>query len=111
MIIVLFKEHFHLIVNGNDLRINLLIKNSPITCEKTEDSFSISWSYIFKGSNDTVYFAFCYPYPFETVMKILDSYDYKEFNSDFMKSDIYYHRELLINSVEGRRIDLLTVYN
>lgn len=33
----------------------------------------------------------------------------KDMSTGDVENEIYYHREMLINSVEGRRIDLLTI--
>ena len=52
-----------------------------------------------------VYFAMSFPYTYEDLQMSLDVAD------DRMKDQklIYYRRDLLIKSVEGRRIDLLTI--
>lgn len=45
----------------------------------------------------------------EKVPEILPTVTRIVVNTDDLKNDIYYYRELLVNSVEQRRIDLLTV--
>lgn len=95
---------------GKDLGIfNKNIMNSPVIHNKEENSFSISWNYIFENSTMTVYFAFCYPYSYENIIAYMNNCDFRQYNGDYSSIDIYYHRELLIYTPERRRIDLLTV--
>lgn len=56
------------------------------------------------------YFAFTYPFSYNEIQQLLTNYDNRFANATTgAKDDIYYTRECLCYSLEGRRIDLITV--
>jgi len=56
-------------------------------------------------AEEITYFALTYPFSYDDCQKMLNEYEVQ-----FEKHHkIYFHREHLINSLEGRRIDLLTI--
>ena len=59
----------------------------------------------------TTHFAYCYPFAYSECQLLLSRQDqkYASANPNPSPDDIYYHREQLTTSLEGRRIDLLTV--
>ena len=81
----------------------------------------LSFKYCVKSvRKQTAYFAFCYPFSYDECQKALDDLDIKfsctctctcltgkTCSKD--ASSIYYHRELLCYSLDGLRIDLITV--
>lgn len=60
------------------------------------------------SDNDKIYFAFTYPYSYGQVQAELANYDLHH-NSFDVPNSIFYQRELLTTSCDGRRIDLLTI--
>ena len=56
-------------------------------------------------AQDTYHFALTYPFSYTDCQQLLDSYEKTYTNHP----DIYFCRELLTHSLEGRRIDLLTI--
>ena len=74
----------------------------------TERSAVLSFDGSFDLDNDTVYFAFTYPYTYTMVQEELANFDKRENNMSSPDS-LYYKREILAQSPEGRNIDLLTV--
>ncbi|KAL3672652.1 hypothetical protein V7S43_001947 [Phytophthora oleae] len=87
---------------------------------KLERKIRVSFTYKFKFARERVRFAFCYPYTYTRVQEELAALD-QQFIVPFQlnpsgigdipttPSKIYYHRELLTRSVEGLRVDLLTI--
>lgn len=56
------------------------------------------------------YFAFTYPFSYNEIQQLLTNYDNRFPNGTAgAKDDIYYTRECLCYSLEGRRVDLITV--
>lgn len=65
-----------------------------------------SFDFEFTGNETTpVYFAFCYPYTYTDLQKDLIKYEEKAKEVPYL----YYKRELMIRSAEGRNIDLITI--
>jgi hypothetical protein len=62
----------------------------------------------------TTYFSFCYPFSYTDCQKKFDQLE-QQYNSlginqkTAQPDEIYFHRELLIRSLDGRRVDCLTV--
>lgn len=75
-----------------------------------DDIFTVSFRYRTPESNCITYFAFTYPYSYAELQNYLDQVDSKFLNLvPQSRDDIYYTRECLCRSLEGRRIDLLTI--
>lgn len=69
--------------------------------------FKLSFQYrISENHRQTVYFAFCYPYSYCECQEKLLQCDEQYLSCNH---NIYYHREILCYSLEGRRVDLITV--
>ena len=69
--------------------------------------FRLSFQYrISETHRQTVFFAFCYPYSYTECQEKLLQCD-EQYSS--CNHNIYYHRELLCHSLEGRRVDLITI--
>jgi hypothetical protein len=60
-----------------------------------------------EAAEDTVYFAFTYPYSYAAVQAELEEYDKHTNTTD--DDSIFYQREVATRSLDGRRIDLLTI--
>ncbi|XP_051832252.1 cytosolic carboxypeptidase-like protein 5 isoform X6 [Antechinus flavipes] len=89
------------------------IRDRP-TFEMTETQFVLSFVHRFvEGRGATTFFAFCYPFSYSDCQDLLNQLDQRFLESHPSLSSpldsIYYHRELLCNSLDGLRVDLLTV--
>ncbi|XP_056873745.1 cytosolic carboxypeptidase-like protein 5 isoform X3 [Takifugu flavidus] len=64
----------------------------------------------------TTFFSFCFPFSYGECQEMLDQFDKSfldaaQLTPNSAPSTVYYHRELLCNSLDGNRVDLLTVTN
>ena len=59
--------------------------------------------------NEVVHLAFTYPYSYSTLQSELAEFDEQYQNKLSVPGSIYYRRELLTNSIDGRRVDLITI--
>ncbi len=76
----------------------------PCLCgQATEADGSISFQYKVIGAADTLYFAFCFPKSYEEQQSQLDALEAA------VPSNVYFSREVLTYSLDGRRLDLVTV--
>ncbi|XP_075770682.1 cytosolic carboxypeptidase-like protein 5 isoform X3 [Pelodiscus sinensis] len=85
------------------------------TFEMLETQFVLSFVHRFlEHRGSTTYFAFCYPFSYTECQDMLAQLD-RRFEECRLLSpsssldSIYYHRELLCRSLDGLRVDLLTV--
>lgn len=73
----------------------------------TNGQFRLSFQYrITENYRQNVFFAFCYPYSYTECQDKLRRYD-EQYSS--CNDNIYYHREILVYSLEGRNVDLITI--
>lgn len=85
------------------------------TFEVVENQFILSFHHRFlEARGTTTYFAFCYPFSYTECQDLLLQLDQKFANSVHLNlnsplDSVYYHREALCRSLDGRRIDLITV--
>ncbi|XP_075811846.1 cytosolic carboxypeptidase-like protein 5 isoform X1 [Microtus pennsylvanicus] len=89
------------------------IRDRP-TFEMTETQFVLSFVHRFvEGRGATTFFAFCYPFSYSDCQDLLSQLDQRFPENHSTRSSpldsIYYHRELLCYSLDGLRVDLLTV--
>ncbi|OCT66232.1 cytosolic carboxypeptidase-like protein 5 isoform X2 [Xenopus laevis] len=90
------------------------IRDRP-TFEMVENQFILSFVHRFldcRGS--TTYFAFCFPFSYEESQELMAGLDdrfsdCKHITLGSFPDSIYYHRELLCHSLDGLRLDLLTI--
>lgn len=75
---------------------------------KNEDGQQLHFDHSVEHDDDSIYFAFTYPYTYTMVQEDLDSMTKHNNNLSNPKA-IYYTRELLTHSNDGRRIDLVTI--
>ena len=74
--------------------------------------FQIRFRHRFEhAADEKTYFAFCYPHSYSECQEKLASIDQRLLGSPAAagSNTIYYHRELLVRSKAGRRVDLLTI--
>lgn len=79
----------------------------------------MAFSHRFQFADERVRFAFCYPYSYSKLQRKLAALDATYAASSHTTrqqqceqstdASIYYHRELLTRSIEGLRVDLLTI--
>ncbi|XP_066563188.1 cytosolic carboxypeptidase-like protein 5 isoform X2 [Amia ocellicauda] len=90
------------------------VRDRP-TFEMVENQFVLSFMHRFlEVRGTTTYFAFCYPFSYAECQDLLLQMDHKFANSMHLTASspvdsIYYHRELLCHSLDGHRVDLLTI--
>lgn len=87
-----------------------------ITFEIQRESMQLSFEYIFpvaSAAGHFVFFAFCYPHSYGDCQELLSSLDAAHarstWDSEMEDSTIYYHREVLVYSLDRLRVDLLTI--
>ncbi|XP_043492312.1 cytosolic carboxypeptidase-like protein 5 isoform X2 [Polistes fuscatus] len=79
--------------------------------DQTGSDFTLSFTYYTPENQKAItYFAFTYPFSYTDLQNYLKKIDIK-MAKRFVTStdDIYYHRECAIKSLEGRRLDVLTI--
>lgn len=75
---------------------------------KDSTNLVLTFSYRFMESENTVvYFAFSYPYSYNTCQCFLSDLN-EQFKSD---ADIYYHQEELVHTPLNRIVNLITISN
>ncbi|XP_045045187.2 cytosolic carboxypeptidase-like protein 5 isoform X1 [Desmodus rotundus] len=89
------------------------IRDRP-TFEMTETQFVLSFVHRFvEGRGATTFFAFCYPFSYGDCQDLLNQLDQRFVENHPTHSSpldtIYYHREILCYSLDGLRVDLLTI--
>ncbi|XP_070843584.1 cytosolic carboxypeptidase-like protein 5 isoform X1 [Chaetodon trifascialis] len=91
------------------------VRDRP-TSEIVDNQFILSFTHrLLEVRGATTYFSFCYPFSYNECQEMLQQFDKSYPNAQLSPSSapgsVYYHRELLCNSLDGNRVDLLTVTN
>ncbi|XP_012142066.1 cytosolic carboxypeptidase-like protein 5 isoform X2 [Megachile rotundata] len=88
------------------------IREKPTyTLDQTGNDFTLSFVYNAPENPKAItYFAFTYPFSYTDLQNYLRRIEAKLAKRDITcVDDVYYHRECAIKSLEGRRMDLITV--
>uniref|UniRef100_A0A8C4HUT1 Cytosolic carboxypeptidase-like protein 5 n=1 Tax=Dicentrarchus labrax TaxID=13489 RepID=A0A8C4HUT1_DICLA len=92
------------------------VRDRP-SSEIVDNQFILSFTHrLLEVRGATTYFSFCYPFPYSECQEMLEQFDKSypnvaQLSPSSAPSSVYYHRELLCNSLDGNRVDLLTVTN
>ncbi|XP_018553441.1 cytosolic carboxypeptidase-like protein 5 isoform X1 [Lates calcarifer] len=92
------------------------IRDRP-TSEIVDNQFILSFTHrLLEVRGATTYFSFCYPFSYSECQEMLQQLDESYPNATQLSpssapGSVYYHRELLCHSLDGNRVDLLTVTN
>ena len=86
----------------------LRIKSS-VRFSKENNSTQLFFEHGVEVADDKLYFAFTYPYTYTMVQNELAAIDSAHTNELDKKGSIFYQRELVTRSLDGRNIDLLTI--
>ncbi|KAM4712551.1 cytosolic carboxypeptidase-like protein 5 isoform 2-T2 [Anableps anableps] len=92
------------------------IRDRP-AIEIVNNQFILSFTHrLLEVRGATTYFSFCYPFSYTECQEMLQLLDESYPNAAQLSPSsapgtVYYHRELLCNSLDGNRVDLLTVTN
>ncbi|XP_038583273.1 cytosolic carboxypeptidase-like protein 5 isoform X1 [Micropterus salmoides] len=92
------------------------IRDRP-TSEIVDNQFILSFTHrLLEVRGATTYFSFCYPFSYGECQEMLQQLDESypnaaQLNPSSAPDSVYYHRELLCDSLDGNRVDLLTVTN
>lgn len=81
---------------------------SSVRFIKEGENAQLYFEHSVDADNDKIFFAFTYPYSYTQVQTELANYDI-HINRMDAPDTIFYQRELLTNSCDGRRLDLLTI--
>ncbi|XP_041831149.1 cytosolic carboxypeptidase-like protein 5 isoform X2 [Melanotaenia boesemani] len=92
------------------------VRDRP-TSEIVDNQFILSFTHrllVVRGA--TTYFSFCFPFSYTECQEMLQQLDESyssaaQLSPSSAPSTVYYHRELLCHSLDGNRVDLLTVTN
>ena len=87
---------------------NIMYYPNGITKDFTQSKktyYTLTFTYTFNFSNDTVYFAYALPYSYTSLQSLLDSYE-----TDPQRNQ-YIHRKTLCRSLGGNNCDYLTITN
>lgn len=60
-------------------------------------------------ANEKLYFAFTFPYTYSMLQNELEEFDTRHANNLSEADSVFYQREVITRSLDGRRIDLLTI--
>lgn len=73
--------------------------------------FTLSFKYkLPENLSSITYFAFTYPFSYSDLKKLLENIDVKYLTiPTITDNDIYYTRECVCHSLEGRNVDLITI--
>ena len=80
---------------------------SSLSQDEDKTRVRVHFKHRFEYDDEEVFFAFTYPYGYEQCQEMLASLDAKFGHH----ASVYYKRELLCESLEGKRVDLLTITN
>ena len=58
--------------------------------------------------NDTTFFAFSYPFSYEENQQQIDDIE-QLFNNSNQACNMYFHREIVYYSAEGRKMEMMTI--
>ncbi|XP_028996769.1 cytosolic carboxypeptidase-like protein 5 [Betta splendens] len=92
------------------------VRDRPTT-EIVDNQFILSFTHrLSEVRGATTYFSFCYPYSYSECQEMLQHLDGRypsvaQLSPSSAPDVVYYHRELLCHSLDGNRVDLLTVTN
>lgn len=71
----------------------------------TKSYYTLTFTYTFDHSEDTVYFAYCYPYTYSELQEYLDTLEARQETYNFVT------RKMLCRTIAGNRCDYLTITN
>ena len=85
----------------------LRIRNPVKFTKQSERSASVTFEHTIEYDEGSIFFAFTYPYSYDSVEAELA--ELPEMNNHLLPGSIYYHREILTSTPDGRNINLLTI--
>jgi len=78
------------------------------TWNKGENGLEVHFKHTFNWEpTEKVYFAFSYPFSYHDIQEKMLKIEKKLENANYL--DVYFHKELLGRSIEGRKVDLITL--
>eukprot|EP01006_Ploeotia_vitrea_P025961 TRINITY_DN58927_c0_g3_i1.p1 TRINITY_DN58927_c0_g3~~TRINITY_DN58927_c0_g3_i1.p1 ORF type:complete len:728 (+),score=33.06 TRINITY_DN58927_c0_g3_i1:68-2251(+) len=85
-------------------------------CPKSTTQLKLTFNHTFEHDNNEVFFAFTYPYSYKELQEHLANWETVHGSAHLTRQnpqpqDVYFVRETLLYTLEGRKVDLLTISN
>jgi cytosolic carboxypeptidase protein 5 len=75
-----------------------------------DDQFTLRFNHMFSNQpNETTYFAFSYPFSYQESQNSMDEIQNNFEAAAPINSNLYFHRETVYYSIEGRKMEMMTI--